>query len=138
MSIASPRRPPFVRMLIYLVIVGICGGVAAWELGWWLGSNTTSATVLSVSRPTRRSTFLRAEYEYLDEDQVRHLGTAYVHPTTNPLDPIEIQYLRLAPDSSRLTSSPAAGLCYGSVALLAAVVFVGEIVTRRRRRSSPE
>ena len=129
------RRLPLLRLLVYLLILGACGAVAMWELYYALCSSTTTGTVIAVGRTSRsRSAAYWADYEYFDADQARHVGRATVHPTTNPFDLVEVQYLRHAPETSRLPPSAAAGLCYGSVALLAIAVFVGEIVTRRRRK----
>lgn len=134
MTTESEQRLPLLRLAIYVVIAGICGFVAAWELYYLLGSDTTMATVIAVGRTSpRRTAAYWADYEYFDEQQQRHVGRASVHPTTNVFDLLEIQYLRHAPQTSRPAPSLAGLLCYGSVALLAVVVFVGEIVTRQKR-----
>ena len=141
MSEESEKRLPWVRLVIYLIIVGICGAVAAYELFYALAGDTTTATILAVGRtsPMRRTSTYWAEYEFFDADQVRHVGRSdFVHPTTKPFDLVEVQYLRHAPEMSRLAPSAAGGLCYGSVALLAVIVFVAEIVTRRRQQVRSE
>ena len=132
------ERLPMLRLVIYLIILGVCGFVTLRELFYALGGDTTTATVRSVSKTSasRRTATFVAEYEYTDAGNNRHVGKANVHPTTRPFDVIEIQYLLHAPQISRPAPSPAGGLCFGTVALLALAAFLGEIAVRRRRQGS--
>ena len=133
---------PWLRLVLYVVIFGVCGGVAGYE--WYCAAvgEITSGTVLRVITskvPMRGNTRYWAEYEYFDVLNGRHIGKARVVPATNPGDVVDVQYNRFFPEQSRLAPSPAAGICFGSVAALALVVFVGEFVVRfRRRRKSTE
>jgi hypothetical protein len=132
---------PLLRLAIYLVIIAGCGGVAAYEIYYALAGEVTTATILTFGKPqgAPRNARFMADYEYFDDSQARHVGrTAWAPPTTKPGDQIEVQYLRHTPDTSRLAPSPAGFLCYGAITGLAAVVFVGEFVVRRRRRHRPK
>ena len=133
----SGVRPlPWLRLFLYVVIFGVCGGVATYEGYCAAVGEITTGTVLRVitSRSVgRRNTQYWAEYEYFDALNGRHIGKARVVPATNPGDVVEVQYNRFFPEQSRLAPSPAAGICFGSVAALALVVFVGEFVVRFRR-----
>ena len=137
MNIAPRGALPILRLAVYVVIFGACGAVAAHEAYYWLAGTRTTAPVVAVSKtgPTTHALRYAADYEFLDLGQVRHTGhTDNALPTTNFGDEIEVQYLRHDPRTSRLAPSPAAGLCYGAVALLAGITFVAEWVVRRRRR----
>jgi hypothetical protein len=131
------KRLHLLRLAAYLVIVAVCGAVAGYEVYYALAGETTTGTIVSVGKGggMSRSAQYFADYEYFDTQHVRHVAHArWVHPTTAVGDSVEVQYLRHSPETSRLAPSPAAGLCYGAVAILAAVVFVGEILIRRRSR----
>jgi hypothetical protein len=141
------RKPlPLLRLAIYVIGIVVCGSVAGRETFYALAGVTTTGTIVTVgryvSKGSGRTSGFWGEYEYFDADNVRHVGRAdsfsflpngVVSPTAHPGDAVDIQFLRHAPQMSRLVPSPLGGLCFGSVALLAAVVFVAEIVVRRRR-----
>jgi hypothetical protein len=140
MSETSRKPLPYLRLALYLVILGGCGAVAAHELYYAVCGDTVPATILAAGRTpgSLRNARFWAEYEYFDAQQVRHVGRADdVHPTTSRGDVVEVQYLRHDPETSRLAPSPAKWLCFGAVAFLAAVVFVAELAVRwpRRRRA---
>src|SRR5438094_1011430 len=122
---ATTSRLPLWRLAAYVLIVGVCGTVAARELYYGVAAQRTTATIVMMGQAGRgRAVRYWADYEYFDGQQARHTNRAdSVHPATNPGDAIEIQYLRSAPEVSRLAPSPAMGLCFGAVALVAGVVL---------------
>jgi hypothetical protein len=138
MSEASQKPLPLVRLAVYVLIFAGCGAVVVYEVYHALGCNSVMGTVRSVGSKSaggpRSGSYFFADYEYLDAAGVRHTGRAnYVLATTRPGDQIEVQYFRHAPGSSRPLPSPVRALSYGAIALLAAVVFAAEILTRRRK-----
>jgi hypothetical protein len=135
MSEPSTRRLPVLRLAGYVLVCGLCGAVASHEVYYALASNTTTATVLALGATPNagRSARYWVEYAYFDTQRARHVGRAEgVYPSMRPGDGIGVEYLRHAPQTSRLTPSPALGLGYGAAALLAALLFAAEIVTWRR------
>jgi hypothetical protein len=147
---AVPERPlPLLRLALYLLIVGVCGAVACRELYYALACESTTAAVVAIGKTggkgSRTSGFW-AQYEYLDDQGERHLGRAEsfnfaldgtISPTVGPGDILDIQFLRHAPQTSRVTPSPIGGICFAAVAFLAGFVFAAELVVpwqRRRRR----
>ena len=154
MRAALIKRLPLFRLAAYVLLFIVCGGVLGHELYFALASTSTTGTVLAVGTPPnralgRRASRIWADYEYFDADKERHVGRAYsasfdlggaISPSAVPGDSVEVQYLHHSPATSRLTPSPAGGICFGAVAALAVVVFVGEFVVRvrrRRKRSEP-
>ncbi len=128
---------PLWRMLAYVAVFVGCGAVAMHELYYAVAGSTTTGTIVSIVKMpgAGRSARFRSEYAFIDEQGVQHTAVATgIHPLMRIGDAVEVQYLRHAPESSRLAPSPAAGLCYGSVALFAAIVFAGEWIVRRRAR----
>jgi hypothetical protein len=136
MSEESRKPLPWVRLAAYVFIFAVCGAVVARELFYALGCNTTMGTIRSVGTSwvgARGGAVYFADYEYLDAQEVRHTGRANrVFPSMRAGTPIKVQYFRHAPASSRPAPSPVWVLSYGSIALLAAVVFAAEVVMWRR------
>jgi hypothetical protein len=125
------------RLAAYLAIFGVCGAVTAYELYYAVFGVTTTATIIMFGKRgfAQRTTSYWADYEYVDTHGNVHVARADpVHPATQVGEEVEVQYLRHAPDISRLSPGPVKGLCFGAVALLAAVVFVAELVVRWRQR----
>jgi len=134
------------RLILYVIIFAVCGAAAAREVYYALAGDITTGTVTWFGKNTRfasRSSTYWAEYEYFDSQGTRHTGRAStftlsldaaIPATTHVGDAVEVQYLRHSPESSRLVPSPAGGLCFGFMALLAAVAFIAELAVRRRRR----
>jgi formylglycine-generating enzyme required for sulfatase activity len=148
--ITVPQKPlPLIRLAIYLLIVGVCGAVACRELYYALACESTTATVIAVGktgRPGSRTSGFWAQYEYFDDPGERHLGRAEsfnfsldatISPTVFPGDTLDIQFLRHAPQTSRITPSVIGGICFAAVAFLAGFVFAAELVVpwQRRRRA---
>ncbi len=141
MTTRSDKPMPVLRLGVYLLILAVCGGVAAHELYYWLGGNIATGTILKVGKVTRLQRTFRfwADYEYFDHAHVRHVGRAEnVAPVTRAGEQIVVQYLRHAPATSRPAASPAVAAWFGAVAGLAAITFVAEILIRRRRRTPAE
>jgi len=137
------------RLTIYLLIVGVCGAVACRELYYALACESTSATVVAIGktgRPGGRTSGFWAQYEYFDDQGDRYLGRAEsfhfaldgtISPTVAPGDIFDIQFLRHAPQTSRITPSVIGGICFAAVAFLAGFVFAAELVVpwQQRERS---
>src|SRR5438128_2336143 len=137
MSRRTKQPLPLLRLLFYLLVVSVCGFVAAREFYVRINSNTTTGTIRSVgtSSQSLRSARYWAEYEYLDAEQVPHTGRADgVPPATRAGDPVTVDYFRRDPATSRLAPSRGLGPTFGVVALFAAVVMGLEIWTWRRRQ----
>src|SRR5437763_65541 len=101
------RKPlPVLRLVVYLLILAGCGALACHELFYWVFANNTEATVVMVGKTAGRPRSVRywADFEYFDAQGNQHTGRFdNVHPATYPGDPIEIQYLRHAPEKYRPT-----------------------------------
>lgn len=134
-SASTPRPLPWLRLVIYVLILVGCGYVAGREAYFGLASNITEGTAVRLgSTGTGRGTRYWAEFEYLDTQNAPHLLLVNPsHPATMPGDVAEVQYLRHAPSVSRLKPTLLMGWSFGGVAVLAVVVFVGEIVVCRRQ-----
>src|SRR5437879_3978740 len=90
---------PWWRLFLYSVIFGVCGAVTLYELYCYLAGAIVTGRILTVAKSgSGRGARYRADYEYFDEMQVRHVGQANgVPPATNPGDAVEVQYTRHSP-----------------------------------------
>jgi hypothetical protein len=145
-----PEKPvPLLRLVLYTLIVGVCGTVACREFYYALACESTTATVVAIgwtknARPgSRSSSGFWGQYEYFDTLGERHIGRAVsftytldgtICPTTVPGDILAVQFFRHVPQISRVTPSATGGVCFAAVALLAGFVFAAELVVRWRRR----
>jgi hypothetical protein len=133
----AARPLPVWRLVLYVLILLGCGAVAAYESYYWFAADQISATVVGVGKASNSQRHARywATYEYTGPDGIQYTGRVDgVPPVTQPGQTLEIQCLRQDLATSRLAVSPAAGVCYGTVAAMAVIAFVGEIVIRRKAK----
>ena len=126
---------PWLRLLAYLLVLGVCGAVAGYEFYYLLLGVRTTGVVTAVGRTgrTRTATFW-AQYEYVDLHGERRAGKVNsVPPPTEPGDTLDVTFLPHAPEVSRVGVSVVKMLCFGGVAGLALVVFTAELVVRQVR-----